>query len=636
MRPFRAIALSTVLAVLLILPAPGEVLGQKMPPPTSYWTVVPDYVPEADRHPDWYTVAGERDGPSMFPRIRQPEVCYEPGEELSFDCYNTVDVMYHWLFRWAEEHPEILEVYEVGRSFEGRPIYQATITNRATGSHTDKPAAYFDGGRHAGEITPSESVLWLMKHLLENYGNDPDITRLIDTKAIYLRPQANPDGSNLYLHTAQRNRSSVRPVDQDGNGLLDANPPVDLDGDGTVRLMRWHVGEGNGNAVVDDRDDSGRLMRRVPMGQGDWRLETEGIDHVGEGRYGSDGIGGLDLHRNFPAHWRPMPGFDETGRGYTQLGAGEHPLSEPEIYSVVMWTLTHPHISVVNHMDTSAPFHLRGPSTSGQYERMYPEDLDLYFYFDTLGMSITGYPGAGSVYDDFIGGRPLFGHGPDYGYWYYGAIWYGDELWNNGRFDDFNGDGEMDDWDRLYWDDNFNQGRGWKDWTEVAHPQLGTVEVGGFHPKFFIQNPPPHLLEEWAEKQARFNLALAMHLPELRLDGVETRRVETTDEGTRFEVSVSWTNVGGIPTALRQAELVRIVRPDRAELDVPAELRRGADPRVSFGDEGSAVDVGRTDAGETHTVTFEVTVRGRDAVSGTARVVSTRGGVLEAPFTLRP
>ncbi len=630
-------SLAVVLPFLLLFSAAPEVQGQKMPPPTSYWTVTPDYVPESDRHPNWYTVAGERDGPSMFPRIQQSEVCYEPPSELTFDCYHTVDVMYHFMFRWAEEYPDIMEIYEVGRSFEGRPIYQVTLTNKATGAHTDKPAAYFDGGRHAGEITPSESVFWLLKHLVEGYGSDPEVTQLLDTSTIYLRPQANPDGSNLYLHTAQRNRSSVRPVDQDGNGLLDANPPVDLDGDGTIRLMRWYVGDGNGNARLDPRDDSGRLMERVPMGEGDWRLETEGIDHVGEGNYGSDGIGGLDLHRNFLANWRPMIGMEETGRGFEQLGAGEYPLSEPEVYSLVMWTLTHPHISVVNHMDTSAPFHLRGPSSSGQYERMYPEDLDLFFYFDTLGMSITGYPGAGSVFDDFIGGRPLFGHGPDYGYWYYGSIWYGDELWNNGRFEDFNDDGEMDDWDRLYWDDNFNGGRGWKDWTEVSHPQLGTVEVGGFHPKFFLQNPPPDILLEWAEKQARFNIALAMHLPQLRIDGVESRVVERDGEEVVHEVTVTWTNTGGIPTALRQAQLVRIVQPDKVVLDFDAELTRGGDEaRVRFGEEGHEIEAGRTDAGETKSVTFQVRVADGATAEGTVRLLSTRGGVVEAPLSLRP
>lgn len=632
----RILTLLPALALLLLLVPAHEAQAQRVAPPGSYWTQTPDYVPESERHPRWYTVRGERDGPSMFPRVRYEEVCYEPTEVLTFECYHTPDVHYYWMFRWAEEYSHIMEVHEVGRTFEGRPIYQATITNPETGHHTEKPAAYFDGTRHSGEVISSETVLMLMQHVLENYGSDPEITEMVDRSTLYLRPHANPDGANLYLHTAQRNRSSVRPVDQDGNGLLDANPPVDLDGDGTVRLMRWYVGEGEGNAVIDDRDESGRLMRRVPMGQGDWRLETEGIDHVGDGRYGSDGIGGLDLHRNFPENWRPGPGLDETGRGWTQVGAGEHPLSEPEMYSVVMWMLTHPNIAVVNSMDTSGPFHLRGPSTSGSEERMYPEDLDLFLYFDTLGMSITGYPGSGDVYNDFVGGRPLFGHGPDFGYWYYGAIWYGDELWNNARFDDFNDDGVMDDWDRLYWDDNFNEGRkGWKDWVEVDHPQLGTVEVGGFHPKFFLQNPPVHLMREWAEKQMRFNLALIQHLPHLTIDDVVVTRTGEEDGREHFDVEVTWTNRGGIPTALRQAELVKIVRPDRVELDFDGELTRGGqDAVIRFGESGRFVDAGRTDAGETRSITLQVEVAAGTSVDGTVRLLSTRGGVVNAPLRI--
>jgi hypothetical protein len=66
---------------------------------------------------------------------------------------------------------------------------------------------------------------------------------------------------------------------------------------------------------------------------------AEGIDNDGDGRYNEDGIGGLDLHRNYPENWRPMPGGDATGRGWTQFGAGEFPLSEPETRSVVLWLL---------------------------------------------------------------------------------------------------------------------------------------------------------------------------------------------------------------------------------------------------------------------------------------------------------
>ncbi|MEZ4996253.1 MAG: hypothetical protein R2758_01815 [Bacteroidales bacterium] len=78
---------------------------------------------------------------------------------------------------------------------------------------------------------------------------------------------------------------------------------------------------------------------------------------------------------------------------------------------------------MVNSMDTTVPMHLRPPSTSPSEERMYPEDLKWYIYFDDLAGRITGYERAGDVYNDYGGGQPLFGHGPDFGYWYYGAIW---------------------------------------------------------------------------------------------------------------------------------------------------------------------------------------------------------------------
>ena len=68
---------------------------------------------------------------------------------------------------------------------------------------------------------------------------------------------------------------------------------------------------------------------------GVWRVITEGIDNDGDGDYNEDGIGGLDLHRNYPENWRPDTGRDLTRRGWTQFGAGAFPLSEPETYAAV-------------------------------------------------------------------------------------------------------------------------------------------------------------------------------------------------------------------------------------------------------------------------------------------------------------
>jgi len=606
--------------------------------------------PEQDKDGKYYTVSGERHGQSFFKKYRFPEVEYEPGEKLTFDIYHTPDVMYHWYRLWAERYPEITELYEVAKSFEGRPILQMTITNKKTGKHTDKPAAYFEGGRHGGEVTASEAVFWLTNHLLENYGKDPAITKLIDTKTIYVRPQNNPDGTNMYLFSEQRNRSTVRPHDVDRDGLFDEDPEEDLNGDGVIHMMRKKAvtpeEKENANYIIDPRDPKGRLMKRVLDGQGDYLMYTEGIDNDGDGKFNEDGIGGLDLHRNYPENWRPDIGGDATGRGFTQFGAGEYPLSEIETRSTVLWLLSHPNISVVNSLDTRVPMHLRPPSTSASAESMFDKDRLLYEYYDSLGMSITGYPWAGDVYETYstrgkfnrltgdpLKPNPLFGHGPDFGYFYYGAIWYGDELWNNGATKDYDGDGVLDDYDALMWDDEENGSRGFKPWEKFDHPQLGEIEIGGFHPKFFSQNGPPWVLESWISKQSLFNLAMAMDLPQ-----IEIKNVEVSKSGEEHVIKVTWTNSGKLPVALEQAKLVKIVQEDRLMLEFDKDLMKGYENAKvvittpeTF---NKTIYAGYTDAGETKEAVFRVKVNHNEPVKGKIKLLSTRGGYFEREITL--
>ena len=158
-----------------------------------------------------YTLTGHRHGVNFFPLAELENVQYVAGGGLTFDRYHSEDVIIAWMKRWAENYPDLVELYEVCISYEGRPVYQMTLTNKKTGKDTDKPAAFFEGGRHSGEVTGTESVLWLTKYLLDYYGKDADVTHLLDTKTVYLKPVNNPDGHNLYLKTAQSNRSTVRP-----------------------------------------------------------------------------------------------------------------------------------------------------------------------------------------------------------------------------------------------------------------------------------------------------------------------------------------------------------------------------------------------------------------------------------------
>jgi hypothetical protein len=609
--------------------------------------------PESDPDTIFYTVRGERHGVSFFRQHRHEGVEYEAGDLLTFDRYHTVDVMYQWLQRWAAQYPNLIDVYEVAKSYEGRPIMQVTLTNKETGAAVDKPASYFEGGRHSGEVTSSESALWLIKYLLENYGQDSEVTEFLDTRAMYVRPENNPDGSNMYLHTAQSNRSTVRPHDNDRDGLLDEDSPNDLDGDGVIYEIRYRPRPGTddeANYIVDDRDPSGRLLRRIRGDEvGEWLVISEGLDDDGDGRYNEDGIGGLDLHRNYPENWRPDVGGDKTRRGYTQGGAGAFPLSEIETRATVLFLLANPNVSVVNSMDTRVPMHLRPPSTSRSSERMYPEDLAYYEMFDQMGMDLTGYPWAGDVYytyrmrvpvNPFTGDSanpgPLFGHSPDFGYWYYGAIWYGDELWNGGAMEDYNNDGLRDQVDALIWDDQENGGNGFREWEPFHHPALGDVEIGGFHPKFFSQNGPSHELERWASNQALFNFEMSKHLP--LIDDVDTRiRVHRGDDSTTYEVTVSWTNSGRLPTALRQAQLVKIVQEDRVRIEFADSLTEGDSPQLQIvtpSRRDKVISSGWTEPGEHKSVTFEVRTYGIPGVEGTVHVMSTRGGLVKVPLVL--
>ncbi|MCY3777996.1 MAG: M14 family metallopeptidase [Candidatus Aminicenantes bacterium] len=583
-----------------------------------------------------YRVGGKRDGPSFFPRVHYPEVEPLKEGELDFRHYPTYGEIHGFLRKWAREYPQILELYSVGRSFEGREIWQVTVTNRETGNDTDKPAMFAEGGRHSGETASSVSIVQLIHLLVTSYGKDPEITHLVDTKAFYLRPVNNPDGAELFLLTAQTNRSSVRPHDTDRDGLLDEEPGEDLDGDGFLLQMRRHVGEGKGNAIRDPRDPD-RLMKMVPEGEGDWQVDPEGVDNDGDGKFNEDGIGGLDLHRNYPENWRPEPGRDATERGFTQVGAGEYPLSEPETRAVVLFLLTHPNVAIGQSMDTPMAMHLRPPSTSRSQESMAPEDLKWYVYLDKQAKAISGYPWAGDVYEDYrnvhpfhvITGEPsrpipLFGHGPDFGYSYFGSIWYNDELWNIGRQEDYDGDGRLDDYDALVWNDRERGGKEFIPWKKIPHPQLGEVEIGGFTPKFAFWNPPVDLLEEWASKSTRFNLFLAKQLPQVRISRVRVRPLAPGD----YSIELTYRNVGHLPTALVQARLVKIVKPDTARIEFDDELVESGQVRVLEPSLRSKdIEAGWLDPAENRTVAWKVRLKDVESVEAEVSIHSTRGGV---------
>jgi len=89
-------------------------------------------------------------------------------------------------------------------------------------------------------------------------------------------------------------------------------------------------------------------------------------------------------------------------------------------------------------------------------------------------------------------------------------------------------------------------GRYFSDWSSYEHPQLGAVEIGGWHSKFWGQNPPAEFLEAETEQQMPWILYLAEQSPLLE---VTEPSVTDLGDGT-FRVEVTVSNTGFLPTSL--------------------------------------------------------------------------------------
>jgi hypothetical protein len=83
-------------------------------------------------------------------------------------------------------------------------------------------------------------------------------------------------------------------------------------------------------------------------------------------------------------------------------------------------------------------------------------------------------------------------------------------------------------------------------WNTFQHPELGEVEIGGWHRKFWGQNPPAEFLEEECAAQLPWILYLLEQAPRLALEGPT---VTPLGDG-RYEVRVVVTNEGFLPTSL--------------------------------------------------------------------------------------
>ncbi|MGK7933259.1 MAG: M14 family metallopeptidase [Microcystaceae cyanobacterium] len=484
---------------------------------------------------------------------------------FDFSHYYPYSELVEFLDRMTTAYPNLSQLQAIGQSYGEKEIWLGTVTNQKTGNPLEKPGYWIDANTHAGEVTGSAVACYILYYLLTEYDQDPQVTYLLDHYTIYILPRIAVDGAEKYLTTPHRLRSSIRPYpyNDEQEGLY----REDVNEDGLILEMRikddcgaWKISE----------QDSRIMVRRQPeeFGGTYYTILPEGLirNYDGYEIKLAPTLEGLDFNRNYPYLWQPEG---------EQQGAGTFPFSEPETRAEAEFWREHPNINGFISYHTYSAVILRPYSTHPD-EHFPVEDLETLKLIGEKGTELTGYPCL-SAYHDFRYHPKEITHGvmDDYGYDHWG--WYGFtvELWDAPtevgiKKEDyirwFYWHPPEEDLKLLKWNDEKLGGKGFIDWTPFEHPQLGTVEIGGWDEKKVWQNAPAEYLPEICQKHCQFAIAHALMSPRLSL----SRKEVVHQGGDIYHLTVQWENVGFLPTYTSQKSLERkTVQPIRVSLTLP-------------------------------------------------------------------
>ncbi|WP_079271488.1 M14 family metallopeptidase [Streptomyces lydicus] len=91
------------------------------------------------------------------------------------------------------KYPALLSKQVIGTSHEGRDILALKLSKNVT-KDENEPEVLFTAHQHAREHLTVEMALYLLNEFTSKYGTDPRITKLLDSRELWIIPDLNPDG----------------------------------------------------------------------------------------------------------------------------------------------------------------------------------------------------------------------------------------------------------------------------------------------------------------------------------------------------------------------------------------------------------------------------------------------------------
>lgn len=468
--------------------------------------------------------------PSAYQPVGAPS---DPKVSVQWNRFNSYAQATEILKQLAAAHPDLCKLASLGKSYGNREMWLLTLNNPKTGPDSAKTAFWIDGGIHANELQSVEVPLYTAWYLLEMYGRNEFITRLLNERAFYILPMLSPDSRDAHMerpNTTHSPRTGQRPIDDDRDGLTDEDGADDLDGDGHITQMR--VKDPNGQ--WKPHEEFPELLIRVKPGEkGTYSmLGLEGIDNDGDGKVNEDGEGNYDPNRDWAWGWQPP---------YVQSGAYRYPFSILENRMAADFIMSRPNIAGAQSYHNTGGMILRGP---GAKDDQSYDGADITVYDQIAKKGEMMLPG----YKYIVTGTQLYevyGGLLDWFYAMQGVYCYTNELFTPFNYfrqastEGFFGSNEERHRFNKYllFDDGFAK------WREVDHPTYGKIEIGGFK-KTWTRQPPSFLLEEECHRNMAFTLYHADQMPLVKVQSITSKRLA----GNLIEVTAAIENTRITPT----------------------------------------------------------------------------------------
>ena len=199
--------------------------------------------------------------------VRQPEpiveihtepIIIKPEEPINYKLENPKpsyldnNQTFEQLVKWNKEAPKITEIGTYGKTSRGKDLYYMRLTNF---NKENKKVVLITAYIHGNEPLCSSTVMNYIGTILDQYGDDAQVTELVDTRDIYFIPVVSPDSypnqrhvdgvdpNRNFPNAIEPNKDSVPPIKALQQFFLKIRPDAVISGHTSGRLLLTPWGE---------------------------------------------------------------------------------------------------------------------------------------------------------------------------------------------------------------------------------------------------------------------------------------------------------------------------------------------------------------------------------------------------------